>query len=288
MRALVTGPRGFLASHLLKALPPEWTVETLDRGDNIPDDIAAGHSRYDVVFHLAGKVDTAQSVTFPNKDRFSNAELTCDLARSIPCKHFLYVSTGAVYEGNTGCVGPETVCHPSLPYAAHKLLGESYVRCAVERWHTAEKATLVRFFGAYGPGDKPTRLLSRAVHRFAVERHPTFECKGDGQNLIDPMWIDDAVQGLIVLAETRCAIPKPVWTVDFCGGQARSVREVLTMTAHVFHVAPELHFTGSVAEHHQFHASNATWAKVLHHTPTVPLAEGLRRTAALVPHAEAA
>ena len=100
----------------------------------------------------------------------------------------------------TACVGavsPATPVSPRLPYAISKLASEHYVRFFAERRARARAATSTSASSA------PTARTSRRARsrRAGCWRWPRgqreFTLRGDGENLIDFMYVDDAVDGML-------------------------------------------------------------------------------------------
>ena len=110
------------------------------------------------------------------------------------------MSSGAVYDGLVGTVTPATPVAPRLPYAISKLASEHYVRFFAERRGTLGSYVNVRFFGAYGPYEAERKITTRWLRAMAAGQRE-FVVRGDGKNLIDFMYVDDAVDGLLALVE---------------------------------------------------------------------------------------
>lgn len=283
MRVLVTGAAGFLGRNLAAVMPDSWDARllrnrlALDLADaNAVREFAAINESYDVVIALAGRVDIPGSLRSPDLDLRDNAFTTLNLTRFVRCKHLIYVSTGAVYEGQRGLVDDSRVLVPSLPYAVHKLLGEAYARCAVQRWRTAERTTIVRFFGCYGPYEPEHKLYARLARTFGVEGRTAFSCYGDGMNYVDAMWAPDAALALVALAEDRKVRPD-VWTVDLCRGEPMMVDDVVRIAGEVLLVAqPEVSYYGVASERNLFYGDPDTFRRELAWWPTLSLAEGFK------------
>ena len=116
--------------------------------------------------------------------------------------HFVYVSSGAVYDGLIGPVTPATPVAPRLPYAISKLASEHYLRFFAERRDTVDSYINVRFFGAYGPYE-PARKITTRWLRGVMAGQREFTLRGNGENLIDFMYVDDAVDGFLRLTRAR-------------------------------------------------------------------------------------
>jgi nucleoside-diphosphate-sugar epimerase len=282
VRVLVTGANGFLGRNLRDAAPESWDVTwlygrkylDLARKDGVM--AALRGEPWDAVLHLAARVNIPGSLTHPDLDLWDNGLGTLNLARFVQCEHFIYLSTGAVYEGQHGLVDPSRALVPSLPYAIHKLLGESYVRCAVQRWRTAQRATIVRFFGAYGPHEPAHKLYHRLVQSFKVEHQRTFHAYGDGMNLVDAMWAPDAARALVALVEDTQTRPD-VWTVDLCRGEPMMVDDVIRVAAETLAGgAVEVTYEGCASERNLFLGDPDTFCKALDWKPTLSLAQGFK------------
>jgi UDP-glucose 4-epimerase len=176
----------------MDGLPPKWKLYT-PRHDQ--SSWAGVPAELDLGIHLAGQSDPADSVARPGFDLFSNAGFTVRLLQTFRFKRFIFMSSGAVYDGLAGAVTPQADINPTLPYAISKFAAERYC------WHflrqgQIDNLTIVRFFGAYGPGEPSRKIYSRMVRQFGIECKPEFTVRGDGTNLIDAMYIDDAVRAL--------------------------------------------------------------------------------------------
>ena len=75
-------------------------------------------------------------------------------------------------------------------------------RFFAERRHTVGSYVNVRFFGAYGPHEPARKITTRWMR--AIDRRPArVHVRGDGENLIDFMYVDDAVDGFLTLMAAR-------------------------------------------------------------------------------------
>jgi UDP-glucose 4-epimerase len=161
---------------------------------------------------------------------------------------------------------------PTSPYAAAKLSGEAYCNAYHRSYGTDVR--IARLFSVYGVG-----MYRFAIHDLIkkIQRDPTrLEVLGDGCQLRDYLYIDDAVRGLVMIAERgaagedyNLASGEPVRLLDL----ARSIASLMG------HPAIELAPTGK-----SFPGDTPRWygdvskVRALGFEPQVSLAEGLTRT----------
>ena len=84
----------------------------------------------------------------------------------------------------------------------------------------------MRFFGAYGPYEAPRKITTRWLQAMAAGQRE-FVVRGDGNNLIDFMYVDDAVDGFLALVKAK----GEKRTVDFASGSPISVNDVVRAMA---------------------------------------------------------
>jgi nucleoside-diphosphate-sugar epimerase len=301
MRLLVTGASGFLGRNLLLALPAEWDIAAAYRGSPdfpaflarhgleyispIQTDLASanlhatfGGAAFDACVYLAANGDPARSTREPREDLASNTLGLVGLLEVIRTPHLVFFSSGAVYDGLQGTVTPATPVAPTLPYAISKLASEHYVRHFV-RQGSLQTATIVRFFGAFGPHEPPRKIYSRLVRAFALAREPAFTIRGDGRNLIDAMYVDDAVAAVRLLLD-RPPDPGESCLLDLHAAAPMTLRALVETAARTFDLEPVITCEGSVPEYIEFRSIDDTMRETHGFVPHVSLEEGLRRLAA--------
>ena len=176
----------------------------------------------DAMLYLAANGDPAASSSASRWDLESNTVAFVHLLEQCPAGHVVYVSSGAVYDGLSGEVSPDTPVSPRLPYAISKLASEQYLQFFAEHRGTVDSYVNVRFFGAYGPYEAPRKITTRWLQGDgAGERE--FVVRGDGNNLIDFMYVDDAVDGFLALVKAK----GEKRTVDFASGAPISVNDIV-------------------------------------------------------------
>jgi UDP-glucose 4-epimerase len=302
MRLLVTGAAGFLGKNALLALPSSWEVVALYRapGDALDTFCSAcglAHVRsiacdltdaaqmdavarlvgehFDACLFLASNTSIPGSLADPAGDLRSNVLGLLYTLERWRIGHLVYLSSGAVYHGLPDLVGPEARVAPTLPYAISKLAAEHYIASYARYRGTPARATIVRFFGAYGPFEPPRKLYTRLVRRFAIERNPEFTVLGDGDNYIDAMYVDDAMRALRALLDQPPA--SGVETVDLGVGGRETVSQVVLRAARAFDLEPRILHQGEAAEYITFYVDPERFGARYGVRPEVPLEEGLRR-----------
>ncbi len=214
MRALVTGGGGFLGKAIVRRLLDrgyavvslargdypelrEWGVETA-RGDiSKLDDVKKAAKDCDIVFHVAALAEMAgpwEKFHNVNVVGTRNVIETC-LDLVIP--KLVYTSSpSVVFDGHDHSCIDESVPYPDRylsPYPRSKAIAEREV-LAVDQSRLATVS--LRPHLIWGPGDNhlvPTILRkNRKGHLFLV---------GEGQNRIDPVFIDNAAEAHILAAE---------------------------------------------------------------------------------------
>jgi len=293
MKILLTGGLGFIGKNFLLHRPREWQVVSLDIVEdnqfqkiiqnakffkiNLTDDIkvkrlAQKLPSFDVCLHLAANGDPALSVPEPLWDLRSTTETLINVCQNFKIKKLIYLSSGAVYNGNKGFVNPKTKIDPILPYAISHYAAEQYVRF-FKQSGIIKEYVIIRFFGAYGPYEPPRKIYTKLVKEFTIERKNEFVIRGNGQNLIDAMYIEDAVAGLVKVIKS----PKANLTIDFCKGDHPNINQLVKEAAEIFNIKVKIKHEGQVPEYNQFYASNKEFEKLFGFRAKISLEEGLRK-----------
>ncbi len=304
MRLLITGAAGFLGRNVLLALPSAWEVYALHRpGETaflaflaekqltaihpVPCDLTNARQvdqavdqtgrDFDACLYLASNTSIPGSIQRPVDDLTTNTIGLLHALERWRFDHLVYLSSGAVYIGLSGLVGPETPVRPTLPYAISKLAAEHYIQALRHFRRTPASATLLRFFGAFGPYEPERKLYTRLVRRFAFEGHPQFTVLGDGENSIDAMYVEDAVRGLLAVLQTP---HNSLRVLDFGLGRGESVNQVVRRAARAFGLEAQISHAGTSPEYITFYCDPQPFSALYQFTPTVSLEAGLGRLAA--------
>ncbi|MBI3456138.1 MAG: NAD(P)-dependent oxidoreductase [Candidatus Rokubacteria bacterium] len=302
-RVAITGGEGFIGAHLARRLAEEgdevhilsrpnparpWKlpdllgvvarvhpVELLDRGrlGAIIDTIAP-----EEVYHLAGRVDLERTAAMAQLCVQENVVATVNLLDALqagPAGAVVYASTTEVYGAGPIPFREDQAVEPPSPYAVSKLAGESFCRL----WATtfACPVRVVRMAAAYGPGQRPQRLIPSVIVT-ALRREPiTLRSPGHRR---DFLYVSDAVDGLVRAARGGLA---PGETVNVGSLDAVGIREVVDMILARMgckDVPVAIGDEGRIREAPCWTTDSARARARLGWAPRVPLGEGLDRTIA--------
>ena len=293
-RVVVTGASGFIGQALVRHLSSLGTdVVAVDRNP-FPDstvaavqmDVARPRALAEVltpgatIYHLAASADVAASVRNPRHDLTHTFEALFEVleaARELGCR-VVFPSTASVFDTTESLPLTERALpRPTSPYGAAKLAGEAY--CFAYHRSYGTDVRVARLFSVYGVGMRRFVIhdLIRKIQRSPVE----IEIMGDGTQVRDYLYIDDAVRGLVTVA-TR-GIPGEDYNV--ASGEPVQILALARRIAELMG-CPDLRI---VPTDHSFPGDTLRWyadiskVRALGFRPTVPLGEGLRRTIASLP-----
>ncbi|MBT7453211.1 MAG: NAD(P)-dependent oxidoreductase, partial [Gemmatimonadetes bacterium] len=254
MKILLLGASGFLGRNLLLGAPDNWETIAVYRSDetfpgflrerglqNVTplrctddgtwfDELreAVGGS-VDACVVAWGNSDIALSVENPLDDLSANVVTLLHLLASVEMGRMVFVSSGSVYLGNEGLVSESAPTNPTVPYGVSKLASELYIQSHAEHRQPNMNFVIARFFGAFGPYERPRKIYTKLVQSFAFNHERTFTVRGDGTNLIDAMVVSDAVAGLIRMVEA----PVKNVIVNFAAGDPCSISDLIYRAASV-------------------------------------------------------
>jgi UDP-glucose 4-epimerase len=303
LQLVVTGASGFIGHNVLLRAPREWTVYAVYHSTPGLEEFVSRHGLTNVrpvrcdllnesdvqalartiggkpeaMLYLAANGDPAASAARPRWDLESNTLAFVTCLEHCPADHVVYLSSGAVYDGLSGAVSPTSAVSPRLPYAISKLASEQYLRFFAEHRGSVSSYVNVRFFGAYGPYEPARKITTRWLQALAAGQRE-FVIRGDGRNLIDFMYVDDAVDGFLALVKAR----GEKLTVDFASGSPVSVNDVVGTMAATLGVEVAVRHEGQVAEYIQFHSADAAMRERFGVTPSISFADGLKRLTAFL------
>ncbi len=290
-RAVVTGASGFIGSALVRYLCANgWDVVSVDRkpsaDGNQPGRLAdvaqegalAGLlDAHTVIFHMAASADVAASVANPRHDfdnTFRGVFEVLEAARHAGSR-VVFPSTASIFDASNALpLSERAFPRPTSPYAAGKLGGEAY--CHAYHRSYGVDVRIARLFSVYGVG-----MFRFAIHdivRKIQQDHEDLAILGDGMQVRDYLFIDDAVRGLTMVAtegasgeEYNVASGEPVRLLDL----ARLIGELMGYP-HIRIKPTGRSFPGDTARWY----ADISKVRGLGFEPGVDLRTGLERTIA--------
>lgn len=300
-RTLVTGGAGFLGSHLCERLISEdHDVICLDNfftgnKDNVAHMIGNPHfelMRHDVTFPLYVEVDQIYNLACPaspihyqydpvqtTKTSVHGAINLLGLAKRTRARIF-QASTSEVYGDPEEHPQPESYWGKVNPIGIRSCYDEGK-RCAetlffdYRRQHNLD-IKVARIFNTYGPRMHPND--GRVVSNFIVQalKGDNITIYGNGQQTRSFCYVDDLIDGFILLMNTENGFTGPV----NLGNPAEfSMLELAEMIIHIVGGKSKLVFSPLPADDPKQRQPNISLAKErLNWEPKVDLKEGLEKT----------
>jgi UDP-glucose 4-epimerase len=222
-KILITGSSGYIGSHLCKMLENEYEVHGLDiRMPQVP--VKNFHQvsinqpfniieEYDCVIHLAALVRVNESVEKPTEYYTTNLNGTINVLEDIPCKNFIFASTGAA-------------ANPVVPYSLSKRCAEDVVK----EWRKDKDYTIFRFYNVIGTdGVSPTNPDGLFSNLINAEKTGTFNLFGNDYNTPDGTCVRDYVHVMEICRAIQLAIETPANGLENLGhGVGHTVLEMAT------------------------------------------------------------
>lgn len=256
-KVAVTGWSGFIGQHLVKALKDQGATVILITGDvRHRGSFHKIDHTFDYLFHFAAP---SSQVLFNRKPYHCLQVTLLGMMNALEvCNNYgvklVYPSTGLLSSDRFN------------EYALAKKTCENLAQGA--------DALGIRLFAAYGPGEGHKRDYASVPYLFARdfadERQPVVF--GDGSQKRDFIYIEDAVTGIIRLAE-MCNDP----VIDLGSGESSTFNEILdacaaatqVMIKPVYVDRPSGYVDETHAEVEKLHQ---------YYTPSIGLKEGIRKT----------
>jgi UDP-glucose 4-epimerase len=275
-RVLVTGANGFIGTYLCRRLEAEgaqvFAMTRAQHGDLSEPDVAERmfeESQPEIVFHLASIARGGQSLDLVAPITMANLVAAVRLLTAAAARHTpRVVLAGSMME-------PEGDEPPSSVYAAAKGAQSAYARM-FHALHGLD-AVVARMFLVYGPDERNHERLLPYVTRSLLRGEPARMSSGERE--IDWIYIDDAIEGLLVLGATDGLGGS---RIDIGSGSLASVRALVEEVARLTGSRSELLF-GALPDREREPRRVADVEETYRRIgwrATVPLEEGLRRTVA--------
>lgn len=297
--AVVTGGAGFVGAHLSAYLERQgWrviVVDDLSQGQRanlaalqvqaqlIVGDVAEpalwaalATEPVDAIFHLAAQASVPRSVQDPLRDFRTNVVGTVnalEYARQRPGTRLVFTSTVSVYAAEAALPLTETTpTRASSPYGAAKAAAENY--CFAYAASYGVQAVVLRAFNIFGP--LMNKYVIHDLTRKLLRNGRQLTILGDGEQVRDYLYVDDAVRALVLAAER--GVPGEVYNLG-SGQPVRIADLALEIGSALGLQDVELTFTnqswpGDIKAWY----ADASKLTRLGFVPEISWAEGLRRT----------
>lgn len=306
---LITGGLGFLGSNLAVKLVEEGAAVTIvdssipgtganeynialvrDRVSVIHHDIGEAESFTSairdarVIFNLAGEISHIHSMDFPERDLRINTVAQLRFLMECQASHrgvrVVYASTRQIY--GVPDYLPVDERHPIQPVdynGVHKFAGSMY-HLMLGRAGALD-TVILRLTNVYGPRmalDVPCQgFLSTFLRRLLLGR--SLEIFGDGEQLRDPVFVDDAVEAFLIAGAIDRA-PSRVYNIG--GLEALSLNALAGISSEAAGVAAPSHrpFPGEIKaiDIGSYFTDSRRAARELDWRPQVKFEDGIRRT----------
>jgi nucleoside-diphosphate-sugar epimerase len=212
MNILVTGATGFIGRHLVGALSKTYTVRCLVRKSSditplkdlnvevaygdllVRDSLRPALDGIDLVYHLAGEVYSRRKQDYYRGNVLATQNLL-EACKEKGIKRIIFLSSIGVYKpaSKKTLLTEESDCEPLTIYGKTKLDAEELIKKCDISW------VIVRAPVTYGP------FQAAVVNRFFVNAliKKKIYVIGDGDNLRSLCFIQNLIEGLLILAEKQ-------------------------------------------------------------------------------------
>jgi len=259
MRALVTGSRGFIGTHLCDYLKNlGWDVIGLDNLFHPCDketpykyaDIRYYHDieKYvkwaDCVFHLAAQIHVDKSITNVEETIDINVKGTMNVLEAVRKydKRMVFASSSEVYgSSQSDYMDEKHQLDAQSPYAASKVAGDRLCKSYFDTYGT--KVTILRNFNTFGEWQNDTSyggVIAIFTRKALADEDLTIF--GTGNQERDYMYVEDAVQGYALCMNNLKLIGR---AVNVGSGKTVTVNEIAQLIkkitkskSRVVHVEP--------------------------------------------------
>jgi nucleoside-diphosphate-sugar epimerase len=297
-RVLVSGATGFIGSALVGALAAKGhEIHLLVRRDVLPSHLdalrhrcvlhradllhaqavraAVRASRPAIVYHLAAEgvssVSSARRTDVLNANILGTANLL-DALHDCPYRAFVAAGSGFEYGPSFDALSEESPLRPMTDYAVAKAACSLLCQSEARR---GRPVSVVRIFGAYGPGEGPPRLVPYLME--CCLRGETARVSSGTQQR-DWIHVDDVVD----LLQAAAVSPEAIGQVLHAGtGKAHTVRETIEAILEVTGTAIPVLFGAQemrAGEPQCFFANIERTQQVTEWSPRFSLRLGLKHT----------
>lgn len=280
MEVLIVGGSGFIGRNLIEGAPKNWKIRATYCSSTDFEEFAKKNNveaiKLDLTKNEIPNLGDADAVIYlpavgPGqlKDNPDIAKYTCILGSDGINKvvnamgkigKLIYTSSGVVYLRNN-----------NSDYRKSRLIGEGNV-LGVYR-EKGINYVILRNMEIYGKYMAPHKIY-RKFMKACIEGEKSFKVSGNGNNLLDTMYISDYIEGLIAVINSN----KVNVIVDYGRGKPVTLKELAKTVAEVCGNRDfKLECSGQATEDTRFAVNNEDFFKVFGVRAKTELAEGLKK-----------
>ena len=244
---LCTGASGFIGRNFLdQDFPKDWNItgtynesveEELIQNKNVEymglnlsnsKDVeeCLGGIKWDLILHLASNTNVRSSIYNPLNDLKSTFMSTFNLVTYCDFKRFVYMSSGAVYNGYKNLVDPDILnsygFKSGIPYAINKFMSELYIKSVCDGWLKTQENmhkkhyTILRFMGGYGKYENERKFIRKIIKEISFKDIKTLRLAGSGNNTFQLLYYTDMINAINKVVKHGLKSKENI-LVDLCG-----------------------------------------------------------------------
>lgn len=195
---------------------------------------------------------------------------------------FVFLSSNTVYPNTTWPADEDSVnntfFYKYFCVAWMKRFSEILCQMYSKHIKTPMQTIVVRpgnIYGEYDDFEFATAHVIPSLIRKIVERHDPLEVWGDGKDVKDFIYIDDFIDGLMLLVSNT----PDVEAINIAGGQSYSIRDIVSTLCKIQNWTPNIMYDDSKPTMIPFRAIDINLArKLIGFEPKTSLEDGLRNT----------
>ncbi|MDH3735668.1 MAG: GDP-mannose 4,6-dehydratase [Nitrosopumilus sp.] len=293
LNILVTGGAGFIGGYLVDFLLNSHKVtiydnlsnsskETLNslikkgarffKGDILDYDTLVESSKgFDLVIHLAAKLDVTESTLHPEVVENINVNGTINVLKSCiknNTKKIIFASSAAVYGDSNIAVTENIETKPISPYGTSKMLAENEIKKMAKN---NLDYVILRLFNIYGK--RQNRQYAGVISKFTenLSKDNPLVIYGDGKQTRDFISINDVINAFDCVVKINSS-----GTYNIASGKSISIKELAKIFLDISGKKVEIKYKSAKKEDIKYSQADITLAKKeLGFNPKVNLKEGL-------------
>lgn len=285
LNVAILGASGFIGKNLMLSLPSNWnTFAFYNTNKDFPafikeNDINAilikkdlstnfkvtkrYPKHFDLVISLLGNTKHTPEEIEPMYSLRCDPLAIESFFKKFSCKKLIYFSSTAIYENHYQLVSAQktTDIIPSSPYTIGKYMSERLIHYFKKKG-AIDKFLIVRLSGAYGPYQRPNRLITRLINTFHFKKGNYIELSGTGDNWTDGIYVYDVIDFILLAIQQEFKNE----VIDFCSYSFMLVKEVVNTVINEVvkpfnpELKPQIKWSGKLSkENYDFYLSNNSY-----------------------------